>query len=239
MIKIDICDDEQLWIDKARDIVGDYFKGKQEIELNFFDKSQDLINKIVNKKEYSDIVILDIDMPEMNGFETAKLLKNTYPDILLLFYTVHEQYVFEAFQFRPFRYIRKVNAQRELELALNAALQVLDGRVIKSVVLKTNDEIYRVQINTIMYFELESRKCNIYLSDGKILTVRKNVKDLFSEIDSSDFIMLHNGAAANIKYIKKYSSYDITMENDTHLVVSRSHIKKVRVAIMNYWGDKL
>lgn len=239
MIKIDICDDEQLWIDKAREIVGAFFKGKQEIELNFFDNSKALINKIVNKKEYPDIVILDIDMPEMNGFETAKLLKDTYPDILLLFYTIHEQYVFEAFQFQPFRYIRKTNAKRELEIALSAAVNVLDKRVEKSITLKTNDEIYRVQINTIMYFELESRKCRVYLSDGKALIIRKSIKELFNEINSSDFIMLHNGAAANIKYIKKFSSYDITMENGTHLVVSRSHIKKVRVAIMNYWGDKL
>ena len=239
MIKIDICDDEQLWIGKARDIVGAIFKGRQEIELNYFDKSQDLVNKIVNKKEYSDIVILDIDMPEMNGFQTAKLLKDTYPDTLLLFYTVHEQYVFEAFQFQPFRYIRKVNVHRELEFALNAALQVLDSRVIKSVVLKTNDETCKIDINNIMYFELESRKCCVYLVDGKVLIIRKSIKELFNEINSSDFIMLHNGAAVNIKYIKMFSSYDITMENDTHLVVSRSHIKKVRIAIMNYWGDKL
>lgn len=239
MFRIDICDDEQLWIDKARDIIGAFFKDKQEIELNFYDNSKDLINKIITKKEYSDIVILDIDMPEMNGFETAKLLKDTYPDILLLFYTIHEQYVFEAFQFQPFRYIRKTNAKRELEIALSAAVNVLDKRVEKSITLKTNDEIYRVQINTIMYFELESRKCRVYLSDGKALIIRKSIKELFNEINSSDFIMLHNGAAANIKYIKKFSSYDITMENGTHLVVSRSHIKKVRVAIMNYWGDKL
>ncbi|MBR1422440.1 MAG: hypothetical protein IJ571_03205 [Ruminococcus sp.] len=45
MLKIDICDDEKLWIDKACDIVGDYFKDKQEIELNYFDKSQYLITR--------------------------------------------------------------------------------------------------------------------------------------------------------------------------------------------------
>jgi len=239
MLKIDICDDEQLWIDKARDIIGDHFKNKQEVILNFFIDSKSLMNKLFNKKECSDIVILDIDMPEMNGFETAKLIKETYPDILLLFYTVHEQYVFESFQFQPFRYIRKINAQKELDLALSAAMQTLDKRVEKCIVLKTNDEISKVDISQIMYFETEMRKCNVYTTDGKVYCVRKSIKELFGEIGSPDFIMLHNGAAVNIKYIKDYSSYDITMVNNTRLIVSRSHIKSVKKAIMDYWSDRL
>lgn len=239
MLKIDICDDEQLWIDKARDIIGDHFKNKQEVILNFFIDSKSLMNKLFNKKECSDIVILDIDMPEMNGFETAKLIKETYPDILLLFYTVHEQYVFESFQFQPFRYIRKINAQKELDLALSAAMQTIDKRVEKCIVLKTNDEVSKVDISQIMYFETEMRKCNVYTTDGKVYCVRKSIKELFGEIGSPDFIMLHNGAAVNIKYIKDYSSYDITMVNNTRLIVSRSHIKSVKKAIMDYWSDRL
>lgn len=184
MLKIDICDDEKLWIDKARDIVGDYFKGKQEIELNFVDKSQNLINKMVNKKEYSDIVILDIDIPEANGFETAKLLKDTYPDILLMFYTVHEQYVFEAFQLQPFRYIRKVNAKRELELALSAAMNVLDKRIEKSIVLKTNDETYRVDVNSIMYFATRPKERERTLTFTALLRQQKQTGLMFSNISS-------------------------------------------------------
>lgn len=239
MIKIDICDDEQLWIDKAREIVGDYFKGKQEIELNFFDKSQDLINKIVKKKEYSDIVILDIDMPEINGFETAKLLKDTYPDILLLFYTVHEQYVFDAFQFQPFRYIRKVNARRELELALNAAMKVLSKKIEKSVVLNINNEIYAIDINDIMYFETEKRRCNIYLNNENSLNARITIKELLSKIDSPDFVMIHSGAVVNAKYVKHISNYDVHLENGKHLIVSRGRADDLKMTLADYWRQRI
>ena len=239
MLKIYICDDEQLWIEKARSIIADHFNNKQEIELDFFDDAESLLNVLINKKEYADIVILDIDMPGLNGFETAKVIKDNYPDVLLLFYTSHEQYVFEAFQFQPFRYIRKALAEQEMQLALTAAEQVLSKRNDKSVILKTNDESCKVEVKNIVYFEVEKRRCNVYLNDGKVLNVRKTIKELFAEIDSPDFIMLHSGATVNVKYIKTYSTYDVTLENGTRLIVSRSHMKDVKNSILKYWGDRL
>ncbi|MBQ9314742.1 MAG: response regulator transcription factor [Clostridia bacterium] len=238
MLKIDICDDEQLWIDKAREIVGAFFKGKQEIELNFFDNSKALINKIVNKKEYPDIVILDIDMPEMNGFETAKLLKDTYPDILLLFYTVHEQYVFEAFQFQPFRYIRKSYVETELKLAFEAAWHMIENRHEKYITLKTFNETINVKISEIVYFETNKRRCDVHLV-GKTINVRKTIKELYSEIDNPEFVMIHSGAVVNVRHIKSYSSYDITLESDERLVVGRNHIKSVKSALAKYWGNRI
>lgn len=238
MIKIDICDDGQLWIDKARDIVGGYFKGKQEVELNYFDNSEALINKIVNKKEYPDIVILDIDMPKLNGFETAKLLKDTYPDILLLFYTVHEQYVFEAFQFQPFRYIRKAYVETELKLALEAAWHLIENSHEKYITLKSTDETIKVKISEIVFFETNKRRCDVHLA-GRTINVRKTIKELYSEIDSPEFVMIHSGAVVNVRYIKSYSSYDITLENDERLVVGRNHTKSVKSALAKYWGSRI
>lgn len=157
MITIDICDDEKLWIETARKVISSFFENKQEIWINSYDNAKSLIDAVVHKRESVDIILLDIDMPGINGFETARLIKESYPDILLLFYTVHEQYVFDAFQFQPFRYIRKVNAQKELELALSAAMKVLSKRIEKSVILNINNDTYAVDINDIVYFETEKR----------------------------------------------------------------------------------
>lgn len=240
MIKVYICDDEQLWIDKAKDIIiGMKAYDNSNFEIHTYRDAKSLIDVMTVRKEYADIVILDIDMPSINGFETAAKIKGACPDVLLLFYTVHEQYVFDSFQFQPFRYIRKENAKRELTLAVDAAIKLIDKQEIKTIVLKTNDDTYKININSIMYFELLNRKCNVYLSDSRVIIVRKSIKDLFNMINDPNFILLHNGAAVNLKYVKKYSSYDVTMNNDTHLIVSRSHIKNVRTAIMNYWGDRI
>ena len=239
MTVIDICDDEQLWINKAREIISAYFKDTQEVWINSFDDPGSLIDSLIKKKEQADIIILDIDMPGMNGFDTARMLKEAYPDMLLLFYTVHEQYVFDAFQFQPFRYIRKAHAEQEMKLALTAAVQVLSKRNDRSVVLKTNDESCKVEVRNIVWFEVEKRRCNVHLNDGRVLSVRKTIKELFTEINSPDIIMLHSGAAVNVKYIKNYSSFDVTLEDGTKLIVSRSRMKDIRNSVLEYWGDRM
>ncbi len=156
-----ICDDEQFWIEIAHDTAENLLKGKVETEFKFFDKTNSLIDKTIIKKECPDIIILDINMPFVDGFEIAKQIKETYPDIILMFFTNHEQYVFDSFQFQPFRFIRKINAQRELELALMAAIQVLEKRSLKSVILRTNNKTVIVDIKKIMYFEKDGKKAGL------------------------------------------------------------------------------
>ena len=106
--RIAVVDDEPVWIEIMRGIVKDFFDSRSiEIQLDTFNNAQMLSDTMTVQKEAVDIVILDIDIPNINGFEIAERLKKQYPNIILMFYTMHEQYVFDAFSFQPFRYIRK------------------------------------------------------------------------------------------------------------------------------------
>lgn len=241
MIKIDICDDEQLWIDKAYEITDGFLRGKKEFEFSSFKNAKSFLDKLIVKREYADIILLDIDIPDINGFEIAEKIREAYPDIILIFFTIHENYVFDSFRFQPFRYVRKSNVRTELELAVLAAIQVLDKRAasVKPVILRNYNEAYKVNLQDILYFEIEDRKCNVYLTDGTVIPLRKGIKEVYDEIGSTDFVWLHNGAAVNVRYIKKYSAYDVTMVNDARLIVSRRQIKSVKNAILNYWGDTI
>ena len=239
MTVIDICDDEQLWIDKAREIVSVYFKDMQEVWINSFDDPESLINSLIKKKEQADIVILDIDMPDQNGFEAAEQIRQAYPDILLLFYTSHEQYVFESFRFQPFRYIRKQYADKELGLALSAAEDVLSKRFKRNVMLRTKDESLLVSTEDIMYFETARRRIDIHMNDGRVLNVGHSLKELTAQIDSPDFIMILSGVVVNVRYIKTYSGSVITLENGVRLNVSRGRMSEVKMAVMKYWSSRI
>ena len=137
------------------------------------------------------------------------------------------------------RYIRKVNAQRELELALNASMKVLSKKIEKSVVLNINNDTYAIDINDIMYFETEKRRCNIYLNNENSLNVRITIKELLSKIDSSDFVMIHSGAVVNVKYVKHISNYDVHLENGKHLIVSRGRADNLRITLADYWRRRI
>ncbi len=236
--KIAVVDDEPVWIEIMRGIVNDFFGSRSmEIQIDTFNNAQMLLDTMSVQKEAVDIAILDIDIPNINGFEIAEKLKTQYPNIILMFYTMHEQYVFDAFSFQPFRYIRKEYAARELKPALDSALQVIENRAEKFIMLKSPNGIRNIEISEIMYFETNKRRCDVYLKDGSIINVRKTIKELYAETGGDSFVFLHKGAVVNVKYIKICAALDVTMANDAKLIVSRNRIKDVKAAFTKYWGN--
>ena len=239
MIRTAICDDEQKWIDIARDIADNFFRERSiKNTIETFDNAKLLLTAAEQNKPF-DILILDIDIPEINGFEAAEKLKALYPDMILMFYTAYEQFVFDSFRFQPFRYIRKEYAARELGSALLDALRVIKVRSDRFIELKSADRSYSVNISEILYFETNKRKCDVYLQDGNMIKIRKTIKALFSEIGSEDFIMIHSGAAVNIKYVSCFSNYDVTLGNGTRIPVSRPRSKEVKAAVSDYWRKRI
>lgn len=238
MIRIAICDDEPKWLNTARDIVDKLFIEKSiEITIETFDNAKLLL--IAAHNEPFNILILDIDMPDINGFDVAEKLNELYPDMLLMFYTAHGQYVFDSFQFQPFRYIRKEYAVQELKPALLAASQVIKVCTDGVVELKSANKTYIVKISEILYFETNKRKCDVYLKGGNAINVRKTIKEFFKEVGSENFVMIHSGAAVNIKYISCFSNYDVTLKNGVRLPVSRPRSKEIKTAISEYWRKRI
>lgn len=239
IINIAVCDDEQ---DSLDNIQKELFQLENAlnitIETYLYTDGKKVVDLIYNNKEDFDILFLDIDMPNISGLEVAKKLREKGSDIILIFISAHEQYVFDSIEYNPFRYIRKNRVKKELPLAMRAVCSRFAEMKDTHIVVKTEDTEVKIKHSDIMYFETTARKVGIHLSNGEILVIRKTIKELCEEINNDDFIRIHSGCVANAKYIDKFSSYDITLDNGEQLIVSRTRIKNVKTALMNYWGNK-
>ena len=242
IINIAVCDDEE---ESLEMIQKELLKAADNlnitIEIESFKNGNKVVDLISNNKEHFDILYLDIDMPDISGLKVAKKIRNSNSDIILIFVSAHEQYVFESIEYNPYRYIRKSKMYCEIENSLKAAHKKILSENSGSIILKTEDGEIRLKHSNIMYFEMISRKINIYTNDGQERTIagRKTMKELFTELENEDFIQIHSGCIVNAKYIYEYSSHDITLDNGTKLIVSRSKIKTVKQTMMRYWRDKL
>lgn len=242
IINIAVCDDEQ---ESLKMIQNELYKAAVNlnitIEIYSYNSGDTVANLICNNKEHFDILYLDIDMPGMSGLNVAKKIRNVNSDIILIFISAHEQYVFESIEYNPYRYIRKSKMCHEIENSLKAAYNKIISENSGSMVLKIEDGEIRVKYSDIMYFEMNSRRVSIFTNDGqeRKLVGRKTIKELYSELDSEEFIQIHSGCIVNAKYINEYSSHDITLDNGTKLIVSRGKIKTVKQTVMRYWRGKL
>lgn len=121
MINILLCDDEE----KTLNRIGKYIDSvrseiKYPIEITEYSNAESVLKRMQCSDEVSDILITDIDMPGISGMEMAQTIRDKQLDVLLIFMTAHSEYVFQSFEYAPFRYIRK----EFMEMELLPALQV-------------------------------------------------------------------------------------------------------------------
>lgn len=165
------------------------------------------------------LVFLDIEMPQMNGFEMLEKLQEK--DFYLIFTTAYNQYAIKAIRYAAFDYLLKPVDIEELKTAvekveknihqkLKAQLDLLKENLLlpekklKRLAISTQEGLLFIDINNITHLEASSNYTLIYLADKTKITASKTLKD-FSELLPSDiFHRVHNSYIVNLNFIKRY-----------------------------------
>ena len=230
MVKVAIVDNEKAIINEICSLIESSNDMKCIIEtfehsIKFFQK----INNIL-----CDIVFLDIDMPEMNGFDIAKILNNIRPDITIIFVSSFENFVFESFEYHPFRFVRKSNLKEDIDSALNAYQREIERK--KDVYFfKTNEAERSVKTSDIMYFESMGHDIFIYTVDGNFKIKRERdrtmtVTFITEKFENKGFIRVHKSFLVNYLYIHTINYSNIILKNNLKISINprkANDIKKI------------
>ncbi len=237
-MNIVICDDSKSDALAAKEVIKQALNELHiKTEFDYYSNATDIERKLIIKKEPLDILILDIDMPEISGLELAEKLRAENLNLIIIFLSAHEEFVYKAIEFQPFRYIRKIKLELEMPVAIRSAIRVLKANSDKQIALHTDDGEIRVMITDIMYFETEKRKAAIHLKNGSKLFVNKTISQIQELISRESFIMIHRSCVVNADYVKKISNSIIMLDNKEKLLVSRTRYKSVKQQLLNVWGE--
>ena len=237
-MNIVICDDFESDALAAKEVIK---RTAQELhiktEFDIYSNATEVERKLLMKKEPADILILDIDMPEISGLELAERLRADNEDIIIIFLSAHEEFVFKAIEFQPFRYIRKIRLDAEMPLAIRSAVRVIEKNSDKQIALNTDDGEMKVMISEIMYYETEKRKIAVHLKNGNNFLVNKKIADMQKLINKESFIMIHRSCVVNANYVKNILNGIFVLDNDEKLIVSRPRCKAVKQQLLKVWGE--
>ena len=227
--------------DKANDYERIKEKLPYPVDVVKYADTDYLMERIDNRELQSDILIVDVDMPKMSGLDIAKYIRQNKLDIIIIFLTGHDEYVYSSFEFAPLRYIRKEFIKEELLYALLAACRNVDTKRNEYVWIKTINGDYNVKTSEILYYEIENRRCNIYMSDGVVFSTKYKIKDIRKLIELKDdaFVQINSGCVVGIRHIKFMSKGDIGVKTDKILQIARRKKAEVEKIVLDYWGDKL
>ena len=120
MIKVIVVDDHQIFIDGLKALID----GFEDIEIvSEANDGVDLIDRLTKIK--ADIILMDINMPRMNGIEATKLVLDKYPEIKVLMLTMHDskEYIEKLLKAGAHGYILKNTGKEELYEAISTIVK--------------------------------------------------------------------------------------------------------------------
>ena len=229
MIKIAVVDDEQIMLEKICRIIDEQFI--EEKVIRSFNNSMDFFNDA--DKYNFDLVFLDIDMPEMNGFELAENLKLIKPSITIIFISSHENLVFKSFDYNPYRFVRKSQIENDISTAITSFHNNLKkNNNIYHIV--TGNSALNVLITDIIYFESLKHEIYVNLTTGKFKLKRerdneKCITSIANMLTSKGFIRVYKSFLVNYIHIHSINNDSITLKNGDIIMVNPRNINSIKI----------
>ena len=226
-MKIYMCDDEPKMLeDMKRKVQESNNKGV----VKAFTSGIELINEL--KKEICDILLLDIDMPDINGMDVAEWLLKLEKRPLLIFVTSHDELVYDSFQYHPFGFVRKSYFDNEIKKVLDDAVKALESNT-KYFNFRTEGKDIRVLLSEISYFEADGNYLKMF-TDGKEYRFRSTVTAIENSLYGQGFIRIHKGFLVNQSAVRILSGDEAHLVDGTVLPMGKTYVDEARKQLMRY-----
>lgn len=229
MIQIAICDDDRIFLTKLELLINKYFTEQAvEFHTTAFNNGTDLLSE---KTEYN-AVFLDIDMPNIGGFEIAEKLSS---DVLIVFVTAHDELVYSSLKFRPFRFIRKGHLENELpEVLTDLNKEIKKNNADKKFMVQTKSGEAVLNIDDIEYIEIYGHQIRIIVTAGDPLECYGSLSMLEKQLTDLDFVRTHKSYLVNCKYIFSIEKNRVILDNKAEIPLSRQKADIVKSKFKNH-----
>lgn len=235
MLKCVIIDDESDGREVLEMLIGEFCPDVRIAEM--CSNGKDGVKAIL--KHQPDLVFLDIDMPDMSGFDVLDCAKKQ--KMKVVFVTAHNQYAIRAFRYSAVDYILKPASPQSIIEAVEKAKQVefrnyndqfeVLGSTLKNdtnlpevIALPMADGLLVAQIADIMYCKAEKNYTYVHFTGKKTVLVSKQLKEFELLLVPHGFFRVHNSALICIAQVSKYIRGEggyVIMKDDTAIEVSR------------------
>ena len=172
------------------------------------------------KDQKPDLVLLDIRMPDGTGFDLLSKAKGLNFRFIII--TAYEQYAIQAIKRSALDYIMKpINANELIEAIEHAVITEYSSKNEQEkldtyfynlqknvdehrVILNTHTSIYAVKIKEIVRCMADKNYTDVFLWNGKYITLSKTLKDFEEMLTEYGFFRVHQSHLINIRYIELY-----------------------------------
>jgi DNA-binding LytR/AlgR family response regulator len=238
MFKIAICEDNKNFLFKLEPIIErKFFQYDIKHEVISFYSGEDLLQDILNLKKNYDIIFFDIELPGLNGIDTAKKIREFNSNTIFIFITHSNEKIYEALNLTIFHFIRKDHFDEEINIMFDLLMKKLEYLTEKYPFPIEGNNIY-FKLHNILYLEVLDRELFIHTKENIYKTSLRSLKDIPFNLENKNFYEIYRGIVVNFNYVKDFIGNKIILTNGNNLFISRRKLKKFKEKFYKYISSK-
>lgn len=229
-------DDQGEYLKIISDYVSRFYHEKGiPYRIDTFTKAELLIFELQEGKYY-DVYLLDIEMPEMNGLDLAKQIRNYDSEGYLIFITSHMKFLLKAYDYYAYQYIPKTDLKSKLFSTLNSLQKRIETDTENAYFVHTNNRYEKILYRSLYYIYKEGKNV-VFVTESENIYVRDTLKNVYKKLEIKDFVWADRGYIVNIVHIMRLRNGVLYLRNGDTINVSRTYIEAVKESIHNYWKE--
>ena len=232
MIRIAIVEDERRERAHLRDCLA-YMAEKEQLEFDIveFGSGEEFLG---GYQPVYDIVLMDIELPGINGMETAMALRRMDAFVLLVFVTNMVQYAVSGYKVDALNYILKPVNRFDFALKMNKAISRTTKRTEESIQIRTGKDLYMLPVAAIRYLEVDGHYIVYHTTEGDY-SEYITLKEAEKKLNKPYFVRCNRCYLVNLKYVSAVRD-DVVQVGRDELLISRPQKKAFLNALAVFIG---
>lgn len=221
----------------ARNELKELLKAHDHIETIAEAENVDQAFELITKNR-PDIIFLDINMPEKNGFDLLEMLDDVPTAI---FTTAYDEYAIKSFEYNAFDYLLKPISKERFAKTIEKITPLLQNKTHtknqlltadSQLFIKDGDHCWMVRLGDVSIFEVDGNYTKVFWENNKPM-IYKSLNQIAEKLDDSKYFRANRQQIINLEHIKKVVPYfnntlQITLKNDLVVEVSRRQTLKFK-----------
>lgn len=236
-MRIAICEDDKASRDYESQLIHQWGQKNQlKLTVDSFSSAENFLFESEDKLEY-DLLLLDIQMGKMNGFELAKTLRGRGFTGSLAFLTGIMDYAIEGYEVGAVRYILKPVKENQLFQVLDTVYEDFKKQGDEVFLLQMGNDVSKIPFDQIIYVEARGHYVHLQGKDFE-----KEWKASFGSVsfafDDKGFFCLRRGLLVNLLHVSKITKTECTLTNGEMLPVARNNYDDLNRAFIDFYREK-
>lgn len=232
MIKIAVIDDEK---EERERMLGYYQRLREEVheELNLHEYVSG--NEFIDRNDGSfDLICLDIDMKGMDGISTAKEIRKTDSQVIIIFVTNMAQMAIRGYEVQALDFVVKPVNYYSFAMKMTNAFHMIKNRKSRNIILTTTGGMQKISTDDLYYVEVNGHYLYYHTRD-QVFRQKASMKEIEDRLAGVSFKRCNNCYLVNLKYVDCVRKDDLKVGNDW-LKISRPRKKEFLQSLANYMG---